>query len=322
MKLHRLAKTICAGLVLASVSQLSLADEGGVSFWLPGNFGSFAAAPSEPGWALPVIYYHGPASANSDKSFTRGGRITAGIDARADFLFIAPTYTFASPIAGGQAAISIAGALGSVHAGIDATLTGPNGGTFSGGENDSRTGVSDLYPTATLKWNRGVHNYMAYLAADVPVGAYDANRLANIGINHWALDSGGGYTYFNEKTGNEFSAVLGFTYNFENPDTNYRNGVNAHLDWASSHFFSPTFHAGVVGYFYNQLTGDSGSGATLGDFKSKVSGIGPQAGWFFKVGEKKWYLNMKGYYEFDAQNRPHGWNAWLTLAIPLTDAQR
>jgi len=27
------------------------------------------------------------------------------------------------------------------------------------------------------------------------------------------------------------------------------------------------------------------------------------------------YLNLKGYGEFDAQNRPSGWNTWLTLAI-------
>ncbi|MET0540891.1 MAG: transporter [Variovorax sp.] len=311
----------CSAIAVAAAWLPAFASEGGVSFWLPGNFGSFAAAPSEPGWALPLIYFHGPASAGANIPIARGGRLTAGIKAQADFLFAAPTYTFASPVAGGQAAISMAAALGRVTAGIDATLAGPNGGVLSGSERDARTGVSDLYPTATLKWNQGAHNFMAYAAAGVPVGAYDANRLANIGINHWALDGGGGYTYFDDKSGTELSAVLGFTYNLENPDTHYRNGVEAHLDWAASHFFSPTFHAGIVGYVYHQLSGDSGSGATLGDFKSKVSGIGPQAGWFFKVGENKWYINLKGYYEFDAQHRPYGWNAWLTLAIPLAGAK-
>ena len=27
------------------------------------------------------------------------------------------------------------------------------------------------------------------------------------------------------------------------------------------------------------------------------------------------YINLKGYKEFAAQNRPEGWNAWLTFAI-------
>src|SRR5262245_47134847 len=36
----------------------ALADENGVSFWVPGFFGSLAAAPQQPGWSLASIYYH------------------------------------------------------------------------------------------------------------------------------------------------------------------------------------------------------------------------------------------------------------------------
>ena len=94
--------------------------------------------------------------------------------------------------------------------------------------------------------------------------------------------------------------------------------IAGQIGWdASSKLVSPEFQAGVVGYFYQQITGDSGSGATLGDFKGRVAGIGPQAGWFFKVGEHDWYANLKGYYEFAAKNRAEGWNVWVTLAIPL-----
>ncbi|MGE3871965.1 MAG: transporter, partial [Parvibaculaceae bacterium] len=74
-------------------------------------------------------------------------------------------------------------------------------------------------------------------------------------------------------------------------------------------------HAGVAGYYYQQLTGDSGSGATLGDFESRVLGIGPQIGYFVPAGEMQAYVNVKGFYEFDAQNRPEGWSAWLTIAL-------
>ena len=77
---------------------------------------------------------------------------------------------------------------------------------------------------------------MIYTMLGVPVGSYDAERLASIGTNHWAVDVGGGYTYLNMDTGREFSATLGFTYNFENPDTDYQNGIDAHLDWGASRF--------------------------------------------------------------------------------------
>jgi len=55
----------------------------------------------------------------------------------------------------------------------------------------------------------------------------------------------------------------------------------------------------------------------LGDFKSRVNGIGPQAGYFFKMGDKDAYLNLKGYWEWGAKNRLEGWNTWVTLSVPL-----
>jgi hypothetical protein len=129
------------------------------------------------------------------------------------------------------------------------------------------------------------------------------------------FDGGAGYTYFNPQTGHELSVVSGLTYNFKNPDTDYRNGVNWHLDWGASQFLSKQLHVGAVGYFYNQLTADSGSLAILGPVKSRVIGVGPQVGYLFPVGNMQGYLNLKGYYEFDAQERPSGWNTWLTFSV-------
>jgi hypothetical protein len=244
------------------------------------------------------------------------------VKARADLLLAVPTYTFATPVWNGQAQFSMTGIYGKMHVSADATLTGPGGGVLSGAESDSVTGAGDLYPSASLRWNDGNHNWMAYTTAGVPVGSYQAGRLANLGTNHWSADAGGGYTYFNQKTGREFSVVAGVTYNFENPDTDYPNGNDGHLDWGASQFLSEQMHVGLVGYFYNQLSGDGGTGARLGDFKSSVNGIGPQIGYFFKMGERQAYINLKGYDEFDNKNRPEGWNVWLTLAIPLGSAKQ
>ena len=311
---HRLLLAAAVVLPLALAGQSAVADEGGVSFWLPGQMGSFSAVPGEPGWTVPVIYYHTEPDAEASKQYTLGGRITAGLRARADLVFAVPTYTFPEQVAGGRLAIGMGLAVGSMRGSIDATLTGPGGGTISGGQSEEDSGNSDLYPIATLKWNQGVNNYLLYTMAGVPVGSYEAGRLANLGTNHWSWDVGGGYTYL-DKSGYEFSAVAGLTYNFENDDTDYQNGVDIHLDLAASKMVTPQWQLGLVGYYYDQLTGDSGSGAVLGDFKSRVSGIGPQVGYFFPVGGKKWYANVKAIWEFDGRNRPEGWNAWLTLAM-------
>ena len=59
----------------------------------------------------------------------------------------------------------------------------------------------------------------------------------------------------------------------------------------------------------------SGSGDRVGCFQSQVVGVGPQIGFLFPVGDMQGYLNLKAYGEFAAENRPSGWNAWVTFAI-------
>src|SRR5262249_29069140 len=77
---------VIAALAAASVlfSQAARADEGGVSFWLPGFFGSLAAAPQQPGWSLTSIYYHTSVSAGANVAAAREfetGRIPVNLTA-------------------------------------------------------------------------------------------------------------------------------------------------------------------------------------------------------------------------------------------------
>ncbi len=109
--------------------------------------------------------------------------------------------------------------------------------------------------------------------------------------------------------------VTGLTYNFMNPSTDYQNGVDWHLDWGASQFVTKTVQVGLVGYFYQQLTADSGAAPFLGENLSRVAAIGPQIGLIFPAGPLQGYLNFKGYGEFAAENRAAGWNAWVTLAF-------
>jgi hypothetical protein len=320
---------------------IALADEGGVSFWIPGFFGSLAAAPQQPGWSLTTIYYHDSVSAGADAAIARErtlGNIplnlnltatfNASLSARPDLDLLMASYVFKTPILGGQASVSLLGLYGrmdtSLGAQLSGTLSASAGGAPLGSIAFSRSdmiqdtlwGFGDLLPIFTLRWNAGVNNYMVYLTGDVPVGAYDPSRLSNLGIGHGAVDAGFGYTYFNPKTGQEFSGVLGFTYNVANYQTQYQNGVDLHFDWGASQFLTKQFQVGLVGYIYDEIGCDSGSGDRVGCFQSRVFGIGPQAGFIIPIsGTTQAYLNFKGYKEFDNANRPDGWNAWVTLVL-------
>jgi hypothetical protein len=161
-----------------------------------------------------------------------------------------------------------------------------------------------------------VDNTMVYVTGNIPTGTYDPNRLSNLSLGFVAVDAGAGYTYLNPQNGNEFSIVGGLTYNFINPSLQYQNGIDSHIDWAASHFISKSVHIGIAGYFYQQLTADSGSGAKLGDFIGRTVGIGPQIGFLFPLGkDHQGYLNLRGYRDLATENRPSGWTALVTFAI-------
>nr|WP_218835448.1 hypothetical protein [Streptomyces sp. Alain-F2R5] len=125
------------------------ADAGGLSFWLPGTFGSLAATPVTPGWSWAQIYLHLGQRAGGGTNFvtTNGirGSVVAGLNARADALVEGVTYTFGSPVLGGQAGFSVLAAPGNLGVGINASLTGPRGNTISGSTFDNRTTVSDVF---------------------------------------------------------------------------------------------------------------------------------------------------------------------------------
>src|SRR5262245_31722179 len=293
MTRNGVARGFVAALFAALAASAAHGDEAGVSFWMPGTYSSFAAVPTEPGWSLPLVYYHSDQALGASHNFVRGGNVTAGVDATTDMIFLNPTYTMARPMWGASSAITLAWAVGRVTMAVDAKLSGPNGAVVEQDVTDELTGGADLFPQWTLAWNKGVENYMTYVMVGIPVGLYDPGRLATIGINHGGVDVGGGYTYLDEKAGNEFSALLGFTYNFENPDTHYKNGCDSHLDWGASKTLPGGLQVGAVGYFYRQLGDDSGSGAVLGDFPSRVTGVGPQLGRSMEVGGEEWYAQLK-----------------------------
>jgi hypothetical protein len=334
MRGPRLLGSPCSsGGSLLSAPTGALADEGGVSFWLPGLFGSLAAVPQQPGFSLTGIDYYDSVKAGGDVALARefeinrfntnfkvnfNANFNANLDSHIDLGLLVPSYVFATPVLGGQAAVSMMAVVGRVDTTLQGQISGtlgPFGFSRFGSRTDVETSNGDLYPMFSLRWNQGVNNFMTYVTGDIPVGLYEPTSLANLGIGHYALDGGVGYTYLDQKTGHEFSAVAGLTHNYINPYTNYQNGTDFHLDWGASQFLSKQVLIGAVGYLYSQVTGDSGGGDHVGPFESRVVGVGPQIGYIFPLGNLQGYLNLKGYGEFDAHDRPSGYNAWLTLSI-------
>jgi hypothetical protein len=292
-------------------------DESGVGFWLSGAYSSFAAVAPQTGFSMPVQFFYYSGNAGAGQTFQHGNSLNLGVSAQAELLFLTPTWAPAGEKwFGGQPSFSL-----TLGGGREQTSASVSVSTLDLTETVNRSdtiwGGMDLYPQAQIAWNKGNNNWMSYVMGDIPTGAYQSNRLANIGLGHTALDVGGAYTYFNAKTGTEASAVLGFTYNGMNTHTNIQSGWDSHLDFALSQFLSQHLQVGIVGYFYYQLTGDSGTGNKVGAFKSHVASVGAEMGYAFTAFGQPAYLNLRGYWEYWAQNRLEGHAAYLTLSVPL-----
>jgi hypothetical protein len=109
-----------------SQPNISGCGEGGVSFWLPGQFGSLAATPTtsvnasgSTAAAREIQTQRFPATANVN--------LNLNLNAQGDLMLPAPTYTFATPVLGGQLAVGVTGLFGRSAAGINGTLTASAG---------------------------------------------------------------------------------------------------------------------------------------------------------------------------------------------------
>jgi hypothetical protein len=173
------ASTSLALAALAATPNMARADQDGVSFWVPGFFGSLASTPQQPGWSLATIYYHTEVSASGNAALSReitigqfnpaiNASVNAHVSATADLAFFAPSYVFATPFFGGQASATLLAAYGRNDTALNATLSGMLGPipfTRSINPSDTTTGFGDLIPQFAVRWNAGVNNFMTYIRA-------------------------------------------------------------------------------------------------------------------------------------------------------------
>jgi hypothetical protein len=183
---------------------------------------------------------------------------------------------------------------------------------------DSTTAFGDPIAMAVLGWQHSNWYWNLQALLNVPVGEWQTDSISNIGFHRWALDITPAATWLDPKTGLEVSAAAGFTFNGENPDTDYRTGTEFHVEWALMAHPSKTLAFGIAGYHYQQITGDSGAGARLGGFEGRVTALGPDLAYTFVCGKIPVSTELKFFHELDVENRTRGNSGLLTVSMPLS----
>ncbi|MEO8351403.1 MAG: transporter [Chthoniobacteraceae bacterium] len=182
-------------------------------------------------------------------------------------------------------------------------VRGPNGKkTLHVTDNDF--GFSDMVILpGIIDWDHGNWHWTLGLGIYAPTGDYSPDDLAPLGKNYWSFEPFGGVTYLNTKNGIEVSAGAALDFNTTNHDTDYRSGNQLNLEWLVAQHLAGGFSVGATGYYYQQFTGDRGSGATNGDFRARTAGIGPTLGFTWK---DKFAMNLQWFHEFDTSRRFEG----------------
>lgn len=298
-RLRTLVLLVCLLRVFLESSP-GLAAEGGYSNYIPGTYGDFGVALTpEPGFYLQnYLYYY---TADESKA-VRQGQIEFDIEIEMAMELPILLYVTDFTVLGGRYALG--GGIPFVYLDVSARV---GKGPFERSVSDDRVGIGDtLLIPASLYWSFGDLSLNLWQGIVAPTGLYDKDRQANTGLNYWSFDSNVGVTYLHPEFGTELSFDAGHIYNTKNPDTNYQTGKEFHLDYMLNQFFSETFAIGVQGFYYKQYTGDSGSGAVLGDFKARAAGIGPAVFWGPSILDTQVALAAKWFHEFSVENRLKG----------------
>jgi hypothetical protein len=185
---------------------------------------------------------------------------------------------------------------------------------------DSTNGISDivLVPMG-LNWTFGELQLNLQSFVYAPTGGYEVGRLANAGKNHWMFDEMIGASYMSQKTGTEVSGFFGYAVSTENNATNYHNGDIIHLEGVVQQYLplgskTTLLGIGVNGFLYQQVTGDSGSGARLGAFEGETAGVGPIVTFVYIKGKSALSVQVKWLPELDTQRRLSGDWVWVSAA--------
>lgn len=297
----------------------ALADESGASVYLLGSGGPGAAVmpPLEGIYFENDLYYY-DGSASGEKQFVIGGSVVAGLDAKvlADFASLAwvPTTDFA----GGTLVVGAALPVGAASVEVNAIITGPGGGTAGLRRSDRAMVVGDPLATVSLGWKTSEKTHVAVSTlVNVPVGHYRENEMANLAFHRWAVDLSLAGTWLDEKAGWDITAKGGVTINGTNTFTDYNSGNDFHLESSVEKKFSKAWSAGIQGYYFRQISGDSGTGAKLGPFKGEVYGIGGTIAYNFVAIKTPVTARLHVLTEFDATNRLEGTSVLLSVATPL-----
>ncbi|WP_226703224.1 transporter [Microbulbifer elongatus] len=307
-----------AAIILTTLGSVSAkATEGGIGYYVPGTVATLIdRAPVQTGWVFEPMLMSYSGELSTDVSVEVAGLITAGIDVDINAFVPGALYTFENTVLGAKYTAGLYGSWVDVDvtARLDSSL-----GSFR--RNDSASGLGDttLMPLM-MAWVDGNWQYNALLPVHAPTGDYKLGRLANPGLNYWAVDPTVGISYANMETGFNATLFTGLMMNEENSDTDYRSGRLLHFDGSLQQMMKAGdgfVTVGVNAFLLNQIGDDRNQRPVVGAFRTKSAGIGPTVGYMLPMGKDNIVMEFRWLPQLDTKNTTEGDYFWFKFVYQL-----
>lgn len=260
--------------------------------------------------------YSGRLSARTQTQI--GGAVLANVKVEARVDFVTPTWVTPVKILGGDLGFALTLPFGDPRVSAGALITAPRlGRAFGFKQRDSAFLFGDPIVASFVGWHAGNFHWQVGGLINIPSGTYREGELSNLSFNRWIGDIYAAATWLDPKIGLDISAAVGFEINGKNDDTDYKSGNAFHADVAVSQYLSKEFSIGALFAHYQQVTGDSGAGASLGPYKGRTTAVGGTIAYTFNVAGTPVSTRVKVLREVSVENRPQGTIALFTIAFPL-----
>lgn len=310
----------CAVVAVICLPVPAAASEGGASFYLLGSGGPEAAVlPPVEGLFLDNTMYFYSGDASADREFIIGGNVVAGLDADIFANFTTLLWVPSADFLGGTLALGAALPFGRPAVDASVVLTGPGGNQIALDREDSAWVIGDPVATAAVAWNVDKQTHVQFgTMVNIPIGQYREDELANLAFHRWIVDASLAATWHDEASGWDLSTKTGITFNGTNDFTDYNSGTELHWEASVEKTLSKQFSLGLQAYHYQQISGDSGTGAVLGPNKGEVSAVGVTGAYDFVLGKTPVTARIRVFEEFNATRRLDGTAAFFSLTFPLS----
>ncbi len=195
------------------------------------------------------------------------------------------------------------------YIGVDGLLPLVDQHVRAGGFDSTTFGIGDFFGEGTLSWHIKQFDFAVGSGVWAPTGDSAAPPTTRVGAGYWTfMETAGATWYIDEEKTWAVSALNRYEFNTEQRDTHATPGEAYTLEWGVSKSVCKEADLGVVGYYQQQVTPNSGSPASS---RNRVAAVGPEVSFMFP--KQMLFISLRYNYEFMAESRAQGNAVTLTL---------